>query len=101
MAERLIIHLDFLNKVLKKRSLIAIATDKEVSILVEIIANLMKTKYVPLGKVELATLKPKIGLLARISKCRDVDVARNLLFKLKKSELKSIIIPALIATKLK
>ncbi|EFO83261.1 hypothetical protein CRE_13646 [Caenorhabditis remanei] len=60
MAERLIIHLDFLNKVLKKRSLIAIATDKEVSILVEIIANLMKTKYVPLGKVDADCNKAKM-----------------------------------------
>ena len=101
MAARLIIHSDFLHKVLRhNRNAIGHASARQINILVEIVYNLLNTKNIPLSASELELLKPIHPQLETLSRTGSVDKARKILYKLSKRQLAAFIIPALAATRL-
>ena len=102
MAAQLIVHHDFLHKVMKRnRATLLNATTKQINILVEIVYNLLNSKNIPLSGREIAILRPIHSRLLALSGASNADTARQMLFKLSKSQLSAFIIPALVATKLK
>ncbi|EFO94013.1 hypothetical protein CRE_22253 [Caenorhabditis remanei] len=85
MAARLIIHSDFLHKVLRhNRNAIGHASARQINILVEIVYNLLNTKNIPLSASELELLKPIHPQLKTLSRTGSVDKARKILYKLSK-----------------
>lgn len=101
MATQLVIHSDFLDKVLRhNRSSIRAASSKQVNILVEIVFNLLNSKNIPLSAREFDTLKPIHTQLTSLSRTNNVETARKILFKLSKNQLAAFIVPALAAAKL-
>ena len=102
MAAQLIVHSDFLNKVLKhNKSAIRQANSKQINIVVEIVYNLLHSKNMPLSTREVSVLRPVHAQLTTLSRTNSVEEARKILFKLTKEQLSSFIIPALVATKLR
>ena len=102
MAAHLIVHHDFLHQVMKnKRKSLVEANTKQINILVEIVHNLLNSKNIPLNSREVTILRPVQKLLEALTKCRDVDKAREILFKLTKNQLCSFIVPAFVATNLR
>lgn len=90
MSGRIANHLDFLVKVAKHRGIIKTAVKSQISILVEIIYNLLRNNLF-LTKKERTCLLREYQSLLDISRTRDVDVARRLLLKLKQSTITSFV----------
>ena len=101
MAAQLIIHTDFLNKVMKQnRAAIRTATSKQINILVEIVFNMLNSKNIRLSTREVNNLRPIHSTLVQLSRTNNIESARKILFKLSKTQLSSFIIPSLVAAKL-
>lgn len=102
MADKLILHHDFLYKVMRhNRSALLKATNKQVNILVEIVYNILNSRNIPLTSKEFSILRPIHSKLLALSGAKSVDSAREMLFKLTKTQISAFIIPALVATRLK
>ena len=102
MASHLILHHDFLHKVMRhNRSALLSATTKQVNILVEIVYNILNSRNIPLSSKEYSVLRPIHSKLLALTGASSVDTAKKILFKLTKTQIRAFIIPALVATKLK
>ena len=87
MAARLIVHHDFLHRVLKNPKLaIQEANVKQVSILVEIAHNLVNSRNIPLSDSEIQILAPIRPQLIELAKQGDAEDARHLLYKLSQKQ---------------
>ena len=88
-------HAAFLLKVLKNKSIIDKASNKQIGLLVEIIYNILNNNCVLLSNKEKGALHGKVVILEEISKIRDPESARRKLSGLNKTVLKCLIRPVL------
>ena len=96
MSGRVVRYHDFLRNVIHDKTILKTASFEEIQLMIEIIYNIFKNTCVFLTKKEQDILLKNMCKLYPLITERDPDLGKELLLKLNKETIKSVVHPVLV-----